>query len=58
MTNAGAGAEGREVKVPTFGANGFRESAMMYDGGGWELFEEKRIGQREVLPCRVYQFGT
>ncbi len=34
MTNAGCGAEGRGVKVPTFGANGFRESPMMYDSDG------------------------
>jgi hypothetical protein len=34
MTNTWCGAESRGVKVPTFGANGFRESAMMYDGGG------------------------
>ena len=34
MTNAGCDGEGREVKVPTFGAKGFRESAMMYDGDG------------------------
>jgi len=34
MTNAGGGAEGKGVKVPTFGAKGFRKSAMMYDGDG------------------------
>ena len=34
MTNAGCGAESSGVKVPTFGAKGFRGSAMMYDGDG------------------------
>jgi hypothetical protein len=34
MANAGCVAEGRGVKVPTFGANGFKGSAMMYDGDG------------------------
>jgi hypothetical protein len=34
MTNAGCWAEGRGVKVPTFGANGFRGSAMVYDSDG------------------------
>lgn len=33
MTNTGCVGEGR-VKVPTFGAKGFRGSAMMYDGDG------------------------
>ena len=33
-TNAGCGAEGRGVKVQTFGAKGFRGSAIMYDGDG------------------------
>jgi hypothetical protein len=34
MTNAGCVGESRGVKVPTFGAKGFRGSAMMYDGDG------------------------
>jgi hypothetical protein len=34
MSNAGCGTESRGVKVPTFGAKGFRGSAMMYDGDG------------------------
>jgi hypothetical protein len=33
-TNARCGVGGRGVRVPTFGAKGFRESAMMYDGDG------------------------
>jgi hypothetical protein len=34
MTNAGCRGEGEGVKVPTFGAKGFKRSAMMYDGVG------------------------
>lgn len=34
MANVGRGTGGRGVKVPTFGANGFRGSAMMCDGNG------------------------
>jgi hypothetical protein len=34
MTNAGRRGESKGVKVPTFGARGFKGSAMMYDGVG------------------------
>lgn len=34
MTNAGSRGEGGGMKVPTFGAKGFKGSAMVYDGVG------------------------